>query len=44
MFENEEVVSYMNEIHENSAERTFIQLWNETNRYPFCETSDVSNL
>ncbi|EOV9527247.1 alpha/beta fold hydrolase [Bacillus cytotoxicus] len=44
LFENEEIVNYMNQIHVNSDWKALIESWNEEDWYPFSETREVSSL
>lgn len=44
LMENEEVVKYMNQIHENSDWKALFESWQVKDWYPFDETGDVANL
>lgn len=41
---NEEVITYMNQIHEKSDWKALLESWQVKDWYPFDETGDVANL
>ncbi|MDF9558636.1 alpha/beta hydrolase [Bacillus tropicus] len=44
LMENEEVVTYMNQIHEKSDWKVLLESWQVKDWYPFDETGEVANL
>lgn len=44
LMENEEVVTYMNQIHEKSDWKALLESWQVKDWYPFDETGEVANL
>ncbi|MDR2993461.1 MAG: alpha/beta hydrolase, partial [Bacillus cereus] len=44
LMENEEVVTYMNQIHEKSDWKALLESWQVKDWYPFDETGNVANL
>ncbi|MGN4422921.1 alpha/beta fold hydrolase [Bacillus cereus group sp. MYBK30-1] len=44
LFENEEFVTYMNQIHVKSDWKALLESWQVKDWYPFHDTSDVANL